>query len=340
MRHRRSIPPRVPASGRWPTVTKLHDGSCQQGYQHEVFVFDGEDDLLEVVLPFIDEGIAAGEPVIIAATAVIDDVIRARYAEADGVEFVPKVRLSPAAALQTYQKVFQALTDSGSPCIRVVGDVPNPATGALWDNWARYEAAANRAYADYPVRGMCLYDRRSTPEHVIEDVLRTHPRVVLPGGEVVENPDYEDPATFFARQRRYLPDPVELRPPDRDVVVEAPAEARRTVTELGAESTLSQDEYEGLINAISEVATNALRHGVAPVTVRAWHADDRVVVIVRDCGTGPSEEYLGLAPLDRAPGEGGYGLWLAHLLTADVSMRRHEGGFDVRLVAGSPFVAP
>lgn len=135
-------------------------------------------------------------------------------------------------------------------------------------------------------------------------------------------------------------DPLEDHPPDIAIEARSAAEARRSVTGSAALDVLVQDELEGLVNAVSEVTTNALHHGEPPVTLRAWVGEDRVVVIVRDEGSGPDEAELGLAPIERAPGEGGYGLWLAHLLTAEVTMCRHAGGFEVRLVAGCPFVAP
>jgi hypothetical protein len=57
----------------------------------------------------------------------------------------------------------------------VASEVPHPGVGAPWDGWARYEAAVNRAYAEFPLWGLCAYDTRITPGPVLDDVARTHP---------------------------------------------------------------------------------------------------------------------------------------------------------------------
>jgi hypothetical protein len=61
----------------------------------------------------------------------------------------------------------------GSSRIRVASEVPHPGGGAPWEGWARYEAAVNRAYAEFPLWGLCAYDTRITPGRVLDDVART-----------------------------------------------------------------------------------------------------------------------------------------------------------------------
>ena len=68
---------------------------------------------------------------------------------------------------------------------RVASEVPHPGVGAPWDGWARYEAAINRAYAEFPLWGLCAYDTRITPGAVLDDVARTHPHLATAHGRWV-----------------------------------------------------------------------------------------------------------------------------------------------------------
>ena len=68
-----------------------------------------------------------------------------------------------------------------------------------------------------------------------------------------------------------------------------------------------------------------------PVVVRIWSEDDHLTIRVRDAGTGPEDPSVGLASVDRAPGAGGMGLWLANLLCSEVTMRIDAEGFEVCL---------
>lgn len=100
-------------------------------------------------------------------------------------------------------------------------------------------------------------------------------------------------------------------------------------------SDLPAAEVEDLMVSVSEVVTNALRHGRPPVRLRAWSDTDHVVVTCHDTGTGPTDPFAGLLP---APDReiGGLGLWLTHQLCTHVALHHDDTGFTVRLTAGHP----
>jgi anti-sigma regulatory factor (Ser/Thr protein kinase) len=87
---------------------------------------------------------------------------------------------------------------------------------------------------------------------------------------------------------------------------------------------------------VSEVVTNAIRHGRAPTTLQAWAASRHVVVTVHDTGPGPSDPFVGLLPAKKDKAEGGFGLWIAHQLCHRVTLDSDDNGFTVRLVAAKP----
>lgn len=102
--------------------------------------------------------------------------------------------------------MFASYRDKGAPRVRVVGQVPDPATGARWDGWVRYEAAVNQLYAPFDVWGLCPYDTRSTPGHVLADVERTHAHLAEPDGRHRPNPRYTPPTSSpLGPRRRSIP---------------------------------------------------------------------------------------------------------------------------------------
>lgn len=303
------------------------------GYFHETAYYDSDDAFCEIVVPFVEGGIEAGEPTVVACAPPNTAILRRELASVGGVTFLSggEQYLRPASAIAAYRKLFAALVDDGAPQIRVVGDVPHPGTGASWDWWARYEATVNHAYDAFPLWGLCPYDTRTTPAWVLDDVARTHPFVATAGGGHARNPRFEAPARFLAG-RSSAPDPAELATPTIELVDPSPAVARHAVGLVARDAGIDEVAAGGLLTSVSEIVTNALVHGRPPVRLRAWTADGRVVVAVTDTGAGPADPYAGLLPVEGDRRDGGLGLWLAHQLCDDVTFASGDDGFTVRLL--------
>jgi serine/threonine-protein kinase RsbW len=81
------------------------------------------------------------------------------------------------------------------------------------------------------------------------------------------------------------------------------------------------DVPEKLVLVATELATNALRHGLPPTIVKLGRADHRFILDVAD---HEPQVPPALAD-DRAPGEGGLGLQLAKKLTLDLGWYVKDG---------------
>lgn len=134
---------------------------------------------------------------------------------------------------------------------------------------------------------------------------------------------------------RYRASAVEFTTPAMDLTDPQPVEARHATRRLLAGAELDGEARDDLVSAVSEVTTNAALHGEPPVRVLGWVSPVEAVVTITDSGDGPADPEAGLFPARRDPGEGGFGLWLAHQLCSEVVMGRHHRGFTVRLVARS-----
>lgn len=150
-----------------------------RGYFHETAFYDSDDEFLALIVPFFTDGLAAGEPVVSAFAPANQQLVRDAFGPGTGICYLggETQYLRPAGAIRRYRDLFAGYVAEGARQIRVAGDVPHPGTGASWDWWARYEATVNHAYDDFPVWGICPYDTRTAPEHVLADVRRTHPHV-------------------------------------------------------------------------------------------------------------------------------------------------------------------
>jgi anti-sigma regulatory factor (Ser/Thr protein kinase) len=85
-----------------------------------------------------------------------------------------------------------------------------------------------------------------------------------------------------------------------------------------------------LVLALDEVVANAQEHGTPPILIDAW-VDGRVVVEVRDNGSGfePNRVWARHPP-DRF-GTRGRGLWITRQLTDHLQVACGEGGTVVRI---------
>jgi hypothetical protein len=72
-------------------------------------------------------------------------------------------RYDPAVSgIRSNRALFTAHLTDGASQIRVASKAPHPGVGGPRDRWTRYEAAINRAYAEFPLWGRCAYDTRAS----------------------------------------------------------------------------------------------------------------------------------------------------------------------------------
>ena len=330
-----------------------------RGYLHEAVLYESDEEFLGVVVPFLQEGVAVGEPCFVALGASTAGLVRATVGDTSGLTFLDDRYDRPASVIRSSRDLFAAQVADGAWQIRVVSEVPHPGMGAPWEGWARYEAAVNQAYAEFPLWGLCAYDTRITPDAVLDDVAHTHPHLATADGRW-GNPRYQDPAEFLTQRPPSQADPVETAsPPVIDLIDPTPAAARDAVHTASpirpdtprpdptAPGTLHVDaptcdtpqldpiDIDPLVLGVSEAVTNALIHGRPPVRFRLWTAPDRIVATVTDRGDGPADPFAGLLPVTDTC-SAGLGLWLTHQLCSHVTLDTTDDGFTIRLVVGTP----
>ncbi|GGQ74257.1 sensor histidine kinase [Couchioplanes azureus] len=305
------------------------------GYFHAAVHYDSDDELLAVTMPFLLGGLAAGEPTIVAFGERTAGLVRSALPARAPVEFLSggAVYARPAAAIRGYRDLLARHVEAGATQIRIIGEMPAAAFGSTWDWWARYESAINHAYDDFPLWSMCAYDTRVTPDAVLADVARTHPRFAVADGRHEDSDTYTDPRVYLSEHRPPVPDPLQQGPPTVTLESPTPAGARRAVHAADRGGVPAED-VDDLVVAVSETVTNALRYGRPPVRVRVWGGADRIVVTVTDAGSGPDDPFAGLLPA-AAPAAGGRGLWITHQTCDHVAAAGDGEGWTIRMIAGA-----
>jgi anti-sigma regulatory factor (Ser/Thr protein kinase) len=294
--------------------------------RHGALVYDSQDEYVARAVPFLKEGLEAGEGAVVAHTkpglAVMREALGPEAAEAMFVD-VSSTYTRPARALAAYHQVFVEQLRT-TPSLRAVADVQFGSDVAEWELWMGYEAVLNRSFGHLPAWVLCSYNANGTPDQILEGVWRTHPEVVT--ADTWSTSDrYEDPDRLL---RAVTPGPKPLSGLrsigfGRDV-----EEFReRLARELVAEEVADAKALDMLL-AVTEIATNAIEHGRGVKDVRMGRADGRFVCEIVDRGEGfddPTAGYL-------APREGiGTGLWVARQLTWQLEFFPSTDGFTSRI---------
>ena len=296
--------------------------------RHELLLYAQDDTLVDVVAPFLEDGLAAGDAVVTVLDTRKLDLLRAALgAQAKGVAWIDVAShyTRPEAAVADYDARLRALVGDGVPHVRLFGELPPLRSEAQCDAWIAYDAILNQAFDHHPVSVLCGYDRRAVPERVLGAARKSHP--VVHGHGL--NDAFADPAAIV---RAHTPEP-EPVPGLRTIPAGDGARAlRRALVAAMTAAGLGPRAIGGMVLAANEVVANAYRYAGGPPEVRAGSADGRFVCEITDSGTGFDDPLAGHLP-PRARGDRGAGLWIARQSTSRLEMVRSEGGQTVRLWA-------
>jgi hypothetical protein len=305
------------------------------GYEHDALFYDSDAGLVASAAPFLRAALDRSEGVVL----VCADRNASLLAEAlhghpcIGILDRSEVYRRVPAAIATYQRMAESHLAEGADRVRVVGEIDFDRHD--WEEWARFEALSNAVLKAYPLWALCLYDTRRLRAEVLDAAERTHPRLIT-AADRAPNPHYVSPDRFlseFAAQ----PDPLESTAPAIDLTGAISLhQLRQEVPALltGPAVRGQPDMVNGFVFAVSEVATNAMVHGRAPVRVRVWAAADRAVCTVTDQGDGFSDPFTGYQSRGHRNVEiEGQGLWMARQLCDVVSISRERGAFIVRIIS-------
>jgi len=310
-----------------PVRSKAHGA-----YQHEAFLYRGDDDFLASTVPFVLDAVSLGQPVMAAVT--LPRLVQLQAAvgvDAPGVRYVDMGELgaNPARIIPAWRAFVDECPRDGQP-VRGIGEPVWAGRRATEIQECQlHEALLNLAVEpDTPLWLLCPYDADALARPVIDEAARSHPSLREGDhyrGSTTYGGVHHVDALFGGR----LADP----PPDAHTLTferDDVGEVRRRVTRHAREAGLNADRATDLTLAATEVATNSVRHGGGRGVLRLWRQGDAVVCEFTDRGhiTDP----LAGRRTPSLSAEGGRGLWLANQLCDLVQIRSAPSGTAVRLL--------
>jgi anti-sigma regulatory factor (Ser/Thr protein kinase) len=284
-------------------------------------------------VPFIQAGLAAGEPVMVAVPQ--DNLDRIRVAlgsDADRVRLhnMQAAGRNPGRIIPGVLLAFAA-AHPGMP-VRIIGEPIWAGRSELeYPACAQHEALINTAFAGRPAMILCPYDTTRLAPAWVEDAYRTHP-LVWTATDRHGSAVYRDPVAFAAGFNQPLPDPP-AHAATMTVDVATLAAVRRFVTARAEAAELPEDRVIDLTIAVSELAANTVEHTAGDGTLAMWVEAGQVVCQVTDTGH-LTDPMAGRLPVPPDQPTGGRGLVLVNQLCDLVRVHTRAGATTIRVHLG------
>jgi len=305
------------------------DQVLMPGFRHEAFFYEHLEDFAATVAAFVEAGVAAGEPVMVALPGAKLALLRDRLGDAaEHVEMLDMEQIgrNPARIIPAWRD-FVRRNGGGDRRLRGVGEpIWSGRSDAELVECQLHESLLNPAFSgSADMWLLCPYDLSALSSAVVLEARRSHP-FVAEGGATRPSPEFRDVLATTVLDTA-LPEPagpIEELAFDADTV----REARRLVSRWATE--LSTHRAADFVLAVHEIATNSVRHGGGSGRLRCWRdGDSRYVCEVTD--RGRIERPLLGRQLPPADDEVGRGMWLANQLCDLVQVRSSPAGSAVRL---------
>jgi anti-sigma regulatory factor (Ser/Thr protein kinase) len=292
--------------------------------RHEALFYGDADEFLSGVGAFLDEGMAAGEPLMAAVPGPRLALLRERFGEAVRYVDMTELGLNPSRiipAVRDWLDLYDGRT------ARFVGEPIWPGRSACESaEGLRHEALLNLAFAEDPVAILCPYDTSALDAGVIADAELTH-HVLECCGDRRDSAHYTDPIVIYAAADRALAAPTP--PVSRMTITDDIAALRRFVGEHADAAALGEARSFDLQVAVNEAAVNTFVHGDGRGMLSVWREPGELLCEIHDGGQ-IADPLIGRRR-PHADQPNGRGLWMINQLCDLVELRVTEHGTTLRL---------
>jgi anti-sigma regulatory factor (Ser/Thr protein kinase) len=288
--------------------------------------YRGAGEFLRLVVPFVREGVALSEPVLVVVAGEDARLAGAALGGVGGVVVFGDAGVVGGNPARVTLALTSFAARYGGRRVRFVAEPLWPGrSGAEVAEVLKHEALVNVVLAEVPARVLCLFDVSWVGAGVLAGVRGAHPGVVAGGGGVVACGDYAGPGVvaeaalggppLWARSLAYGH-------------VTGLGGVRALVGGCARECGLPAGRCEDLVLAVGELTANTLAHAGGGGVVHVWVAGGQVLCQVHDGGrVGDRLAGRRCAP----PASRGHGLRVVNEVCDLVEMRTGPGGTTVRV---------
>jgi anti-sigma regulatory factor (Ser/Thr protein kinase) len=299
------------------------------GFRHELLLYSGEDGFLAGTVPFIEEALSCGEPVLVSVSNARIELLKEVLGQRrDGVQFADMHVLggNPARIIPAWRRFLDEQAPDGRP-VHAIGEPIWPGRSpAELSECQRHESLLSIAFDGQPWSLLCPYESDALEESVIQAARESHPIIAQEGAR--------RPSDSFAAARQpsdpfagVLPAPAG-EPQEMAFTRGQLGGLRRFASGIAAEA-LEGTRVQDLVLAVNELATNSIRHGGGRGTLRIWR--EGTTLLCEVCDDGRISEPLVGRMQPGARQRTGRGLWLVHHLCDLVQIRSSCAGSVVRV---------
>ncbi|MFC8197657.1 anti-sigma factor RsbA family regulatory protein [Streptomyces sp. NPDC060006] len=295
-------------------------------FVHPALFYRDDQEYLAGTVPFVLEGLAASEPVAVAAPAPRLELISTALGQAAKAVHLVDMTMAGRNPGRIIPSVLRAFADSRTDRrVRIIGEPIWPGrTAAEYPACVQHEALINEAFSGRDVIILCPYDARSLSEDVLTDAHATHPVLIIGGREWAS--DAYDPGKVLARCNEPLRHPPGAATFDFDA--EALPAVRDFALAQARERGMGAVRLQDLALIVAELTTNSVVHAGGTGTLCLWAQSEQIVCQVRDVGR-LSDPLVGRRPA-RPDQLGGRGLLLVHYLSDLVRLHSDDDGTTIR----------
>jgi hypothetical protein len=308
------------------------------GFIHHASVYNSDDEFLAMAVPFVGDGLSAGNPVLVTTTPANLELLGAalgeRAREVDYAETAYFGRRPPQrlAAFHRYWKRQSAAAPGRQ--VRILAE-------PIWTGrssrdataWKRMESTLNVALANTNIWMICPYDARVIDPDIAVSAHQTHPHHIA-GTDSRSCTEYVDPVAF-------------ARSCDAAPLPEAPLDAdtyafdgdlhslRRFVSDHAQTLGLAKERAAMLVVAAGETGLLLKRQSPGSAIVRMWEQPAAIVCDFYQPAGQLNDPFLGFRPVELQPGPDDE-MWLTRQICDWVDIRTADDGCTIRLQVPGP----
>ena len=299
----------------------------RQSYRHEAFFWRNQADFTDGMVAFIREGLAVGEPVMVALVQEHTDWLRdALGSDASYVKFVDmgEIGRNPARIIPAWQEFLEAPETRGGPARGIGEPIWTGRRDVEITECQLHEALLNVALdPKTPFWLLCPYDSTGLDAPVLDEASRSH-------HAILDADSYRGSTTYGGRAHVDSLFSAELpaRPEGLAEVTFTEDNVHDVFALVMREAYLADlwsDKALDLATAARDLAGDSLRRGADGGLVRVWNEPSALICEVTDTTT--VDDVLA----GRRHHGQDHGLWSANQLCDLVQLRSAPSGTTIRL---------